>query len=82
MWRMSPPTQQRFEKELVHTLLCKRWYLTKNPDVKILELLGYTRVELWTLREVNWNDTNFTTVLFFWGMEGSEGEEWGEECVK
>ena len=42
------------------------WYLTKNPNVKVLELLSYTRVELWTLREVNWNDTNFTTILLLW----------------
>ena len=37
-----------------------------------------------TLREVNWNDTNFTIVLLFWegsgvmGSERGEGEE-GEE---
>ena len=83
MWRMSPAAQQRFEKGAsTQTLLCKRRYLTKNPNVEILELLSYTRVELSTIREVNWNDTDFTTVLLFWGMEGSEGEEGEEERVK
>ena len=43
-----------------------RWYLTKNTNVKTLELLSYTRVELWTIREVNWNDTNLTTILLLW----------------
>ena len=45
--------------------------LTKNPNVKVLELLSYTRVDLLTIREVNWNDTNFTTMLLLWEM--SEG---------
>ena len=53
--------------------VAKRWQLTKKPNVEVLELLGYTRVDLWTIREVNWNDTNFTTVHLFWGKE--EGGE-------
>ena len=78
MWRMSPATQQGqgFEEGVIS--------LTENPDVKVLELLSYTRVDLMTIREVNWNDTNFTIVLLFWegsgvmGSERGEGEE-GEE---
>ena len=60
--------------------------LTENPNVKVLELPSYTRVDLMTLREVYWNDTNFTIVLLFWegsGVMGSErgkGEE-GERSV-
>ena len=69
---MSPPTQQRFDKELVHTLLCKRRWLTKNPNVKILELVGYTMVDLLTLREVNCNDANFTTILLLWEGDGGQ----------
>ena len=57
--------------------------LTKNSNVKVLELLGYTRIELLTLREVNWNDTSFTTILLLWEMrekgEKRRSEEWGEE---
>ena len=44
----------------------QRWYLTKNPNVKVLEFLSYTRIELWTLREVYCNDTNFTIVFLLW----------------
>ena len=53
----------------------KRWYLTKNPNVKVLELLSYTRVDLMTLREVNCNDTDFTTILLLWEMSQGEGRE-------
>ena len=53
----------------------KRWYLTKNPNVKVLELLSYTTVDLLTLREVYWNDTSFTTILLLWEMSQGEGRE-------
>ena len=58
--------------------------LTKNPDVKVLELLSYTRVDLMTLREVNWNDTDFTTILLLWEMssEVRERRERRERRVK
>ena len=59
-------------------MICNRWYLTKNPNVKLLELLGYTRVNLLTIREVSCNDVDFTTILLFWGIEGSEEREGGE----
>ena len=59
-------------------MICNRWYLTKNPNVKLLELLSYTRVKFWTIREVNWNDMDSTTVLLFWRMEGSEGGRGGK----
>ena len=49
--------------------------LTENPDVKVLELLSYTRVDLMTLREVNCNDTDFTTILLLWEMSQGEGRE-------
>ena len=48
--------------------------LTENPDVKVLELLSYTRVDLMTLREVNWNDTDFTTILLLWDMSSDRRE--------
>ena len=78
MWRMSPATQQGqgFEEGVIS--------LTENSNVKVLELLSYTRVDLMALREVYWNDMSFTIVLFLWegsGVMGSErgkGEE-GEE---
>ena len=78
MWRMSPATQQGqgFEEGVIS--------LTENPNVKVLELLSYTTVDLMTLREVYWNDMSFTIVIFLWegmGVMGSErgkGEE-GEE---
>ena len=59
-------------------LICNRWYLTKNPNVKLLKFFGYTRVELWTIREVSCNDTDFTTILLFWGMESIGEREGGE----
>ena len=40
--------------------------LTENTNVKVLELLSYTRVDLLTLSKVNCNDTNFTTILLLW----------------
>ena len=55
-------------------MINKRWYLTKNPNVKVLELLSYTRIELMTLREVHCNDTDFTTILLLWGKGGWRGE--------
>ena len=68
MWRMSPATQQGQMLEEGVTSL------TENPDVKVLELLSYTRVDLLTIREVDWNDTNFTTILLLW-EEGGGGEK-------
>ena len=64
MHKVSPATQQGQELRVA-----KRWYLTKNPNVKVLQLLSYTRVDLLTIREVNWNDTDFTTIRLFWGKE-------------
>ena len=60
MWRMSPATQQGQMLEEGVTSL------TENPDVKVLELLSYTRVDLLTIREVDWNDADFTTILLLW----------------
>ena len=37
--------------------------LTKNSNVKILQFFSYLWVDLETIREVNWNDVNFTTIL-------------------
>ena len=75
MHKVSPATQQGQELRVA-----KRWYLTKNPNVKVLKLLSYTRVDLLTIREVNWNNTNITTVLLLWesergGSERGKGEE-------
>ena len=71
MWRMSPATQQGQGFEEVISF-------TENPDVKVLELLSYTRVDLMALREVYRNDTNFTIVLLLWEGSGVMGSERGE----
>ena len=67
MWRMSLAAHQGQMLEGVTSL-------TENPDVKVLELLSYTRVDLMTLREVNWNDTDFTTILLLWEMSSEVRE--------
>ena len=38
-------------------------FLTKNSDVEVLQFFSYLCVDLETIREVNWNDANFTTIL-------------------
>ena len=52
--------------------------LTENPDVKVLELLSYMRVDLLTIREVDWNDADFTTILLLWEGGGGVREGRGE----
>jgi len=41
--------------------------LTKNSNVKVLQFFSYLCVDLETIREVNWNDVNFTTILLLCG---------------
>ena len=40
---------------------------TKNSNVKVLQFFSYLCVDLETIREVNWNDVNFTTILLLCG---------------
>ena len=51
-------------------------YLTKNSNVKVLKFFSYLWVDLETIREVNWNDANFTTILLLCGG-GTHMCEWG-----
>ena len=63
------------EMYVSHTaLICACKSLTKNSNVKVLQVFSYLWVDLKTTREVNWNDLNFTTVLLLCG-----GKEAGEE---
>ena len=48
--------------------------LTKNSNVEVLQVFSYLWVDLKTIREVNWNDPNFTTVLLLCGEDGKEQE--------
>ena len=42
-------------------------FLTKNSNVEVLQFIRYLWVDLETIREVNWNDANFTTILLLCG---------------
>ena len=41
--------------------------LTKNSNVEVLQFFSYLWVDLETIRKVNWNDANFTTILLLCG---------------
>ena len=53
-------------------------FLTKNSDVEVLQFFSYLCVDLKTIRKVNWNDANFTTVLLLYG--GGNTYVGGVEC--
>ena len=42
-------------------------FLTKNSNVEVLQFFSYLWVDLETIRKVNWNDANSTTILLLCG---------------
>ena len=42
-------------------------YLTKNSNIEVLQFFSYLLVDLETIGKVNWNDSNFTTILLLCG---------------
>ena len=54
---------EKYISHIAHVSLGTHQSLTKNSNVKVLQFFIYLWVDLKTIREVNWNDVDFTTIL-------------------